>query len=193
MANVALVTEAAKQAARDDLQAYAQAAFGHIAGDWTLHDQVKVYSTPFLDSASNQVATHSLRLQLTHATADAVIICPLVPTVYTGAAGSAPLITVQPSNVVALAGQTSVFAVVAVSYGTVGYQWYKNGVAVTGQTGDQVILINTQTSDAGWYNASVYNSYGTITSSAGTLSFYSSGTLDRDGGAGPGPEEETPL
>ena len=66
-------------------------------------------------------------------------------------------------NVVGMTGNH--FAATAVGSGTLSYQWYRNGVAVSGQTNPVLRLTNVQSSAAGSYTVVVGNGLQSVTSS----------------------------
>ena len=51
-----------------------------------------------------------------------------------------------------------------------GYQWFKDGVAITGATGSSLTINNVQASDIGSYTVVVNNGAGSVTSDAAKLS-----------------------
>ncbi len=53
--------------------------------------------------------------------------------------------------------------------GATGYQWYKNGVLMPGQTQNYIIFTTVQISDAGGYHVVVSNAGGSVTSQSGTI------------------------
>lgn len=55
---------------------------------------------------------------------------------------------------------------------SVSYQWYQNGVAVTGQTNANLMFTPATTADAGSFYLIAHNSYGAVTSSVVTLVVY---------------------
>lgn len=84
-------------------------------------------------------------------------------------ATAAPVITVQPpSRTVSLGGSVSI-AVVATGYPAPTFQWYKNGITVSGASASSLVLSNAQESDAGAYTVAVANASGSILSSVATL------------------------
>ena len=83
---------------------------------------------------------------------------------------STPLaITVQPVGLSAQPGQTALFAVAASGSGTLGYQWYREGVAITGATQPVLTLSAVATADAGNHSVSVSNGQGNVSSNAAGL------------------------
>jgi hypothetical protein len=83
-----------------------------------------------------------------------------------------PTITTQPQNQTATQGQSASFSVLASGTAPLGYQWYLNGTALSGDTAAALNLSNVQTTDAGSYTVVVSNSGGSVTSSAATLTVY---------------------
>jgi Immunoglobulin I-set domain len=76
----------------------------------------------------------------------------------------------QPQSVTVTVGQTATFSVTATGTGPFTYQWYKNGVAVTGATSNSYTTPPTVTSDSGAvFTVAVTNPSGTVTSSPATL------------------------
>lgn len=82
----------------------------------------------------------------------------------------APEIGTQPANQTAQPGNTVVFSVTASGEAPLTYQWYKDGVAITGATGSTLTLANVQLADVATYTVRVTNSYGSVLSSGATLS-----------------------
>jgi alpha-tubulin suppressor-like RCC1 family protein len=85
---------------------------------------------------------------------------------------TAPLITGQPADQYAPAGQTVSFSVSAIGLATLAYQWQSNGVAISGATSSTLTLTNVQAADAAAYNVVVTSSDtgGSVVSS--NASFY---------------------
>jgi|GEM_PF-1085678 len=82
----------------------------------------------------------------------------------------APTITTQPANQTVIAGQTATFTVVAAGTAPLGYQWQKNGTAISGATASAYSTPAATSSDGGaLFTVVVTNSVGTTTSNAATL------------------------
>ncbi len=79
---------------------------------------------------------------------------------------TAPVITRQPGNVVALAGRSATFTVVATGAPAPTYQWSKGSAAIAGATSASFTLPGVATADAGTYSVTVTNSAGTASASA---------------------------
>lgn len=88
--------------------------------------------------------------------------------VFTPGATSAT-ITSQPVSQTNAAGNSATFSVGAIGTPPISYQWYFNGVAISGATGSSFTLNNLQAGDAGSYFVSVNNGYGPATSSNAVL------------------------
>jgi hypothetical protein len=79
-------------------------------------------------------------------------------------ASGAPVITVQPKSQTITQNQDATFSVTATGTGTLSYQWYKNGTAVSGSTSSSsgatsssFSLYYTQAVSAGTYTVTVSN------------------------------------
>jgi hypothetical protein len=80
----------------------------------------------------------------------------------------APVITTNPTTQSVCAGN-SVTLTAAATGTSVGYQWRKNTVAITGATSSSYTILLATASDAGSYDVVVTNLCGTATSTAATL------------------------
>lgn len=86
-----------------------------------------------------------------------------------GGGTSAPAITTAPVSKIALPGGTVTFSVVATGTG-LSYQWYFNGVALSGEINANLILSAISALHVGNYTVKVTNSGGSVTSAAAALS-----------------------
>jgi hypothetical protein len=82
--------------------------------------------------------------------------------------GSAPSQVVGPGGI-------GGFSVIVVSALAVTYQWYFNGVAISGATGDSFLLANVSSANDGNYTVVVTNSSGNVISSTYRLGFDGNG------------------
>lgn len=82
---------------------------------------------------------------------------------------SSPTISAQPSSVTVDTGATATFAVTASGAGTLTYQWFKDGQALSGATSSTLSVTNTQTVNVGSYWVVVTGSGGGTQSNAVTL------------------------
>ncbi len=82
--------------------------------------------------------------------------------------GSLPVITTQPQSVSVTAGGSANLSVVATGT-TLTYQWFKNGVAISGATGTSLTLANIQLTDVASYTVAVTNTIGTVNSRAAAV------------------------
>ncbi len=80
-----------------------------------------------------------------------------------------PVITPQPTNLTVNAGASASFVSGATGVPTPGLQWYKNGMAIAGQTSGTLTIPSAQGSDIGSYYLLATNSAGSVTSSIVTL------------------------
>jgi formylglycine-generating enzyme required for sulfatase activity len=83
--------------------------------------------------------------------------------------GAPPVITEQPSNVIASTAGSATFTVAATGTAPLSYQWRKDGVNATGATSASLTLSNVQTNQAGNYAVVITNAYGSATSSVAVL------------------------
>ncbi len=80
----------------------------------------------------------------------------------------APLILVQPSTQSTNPGTAVTFSVTATG-ATPAYQWYLNGIAISGATSSSYIIPSALPANAGTYTVSLANSSGSVTSQAAQL------------------------
>ena len=85
------------------------------------------------------------------------------------APGTAPVITVQPTNVNVSAQGDAAFQVVADGAPTLHYQWSFNGSPIADATGATLFLTNVQTDQAGLYTVAVFNESGSAESQPARL------------------------
>ncbi len=85
-------------------------------------------------------------------------------------------ITLQPADLVATAGDMTVFTVQATGTGSLSYQWQKDaspladdGVNLSGATTPSLIISNTAFADAGTYSVIVSNSAGSLSTTGAVL------------------------
>ncbi|HEY6401072.1 MAG TPA: immunoglobulin domain-containing protein, partial [Blastocatellia bacterium] len=81
-----------------------------------------------------------------------------------------PVIAAQPQSVTSLMGGAATFSVTVNRSPGLGYQWFKDGVAIAGATGSNLTIQNAQASDIGAYTVAINNGAGGVTSEAATLS-----------------------
>ena len=80
-----------------------------------------------------------------------------------------PVIVSQPASLNVTAGQSASFSVIASGATPLNIQWNKDGVAISGATASTYSIQTVKTEDAGSYTVSVSNAFGSVTSSAATL------------------------
>jgi hypothetical protein len=89
---------------------------------------------------------------------------------FEGAKPLAPLIISEPGNQTVTAGQTAQFSVTATGTGPLTYQWYVNGVPITGATSSTYTTPPTTPGQTGSvFTVVVSNSVGSVTSTGATL------------------------
>ncbi len=90
---------------------------------------------------------------------------------------AAPTISTQPASQTVAVGATATFSVTASGTGTLTYQWYKNGTAISGATAASYTTPATVATDSGaTFYVKVTNANGTTTSSTATLTVTTSTT-----------------
>jgi len=82
---------------------------------------------------------------------------------------SFPSITAQPQSLTVIQGAPSGFAVTAAGAGPLQYQWWFNGVALSGATSNSYSILAASTNNAGNYLVVVTNASGSVTSAVVTL------------------------
>ena len=94
---------------------------------------------------------------------------PRLLAVQTGSASAAPVIFAQPQAQSLNLGAALSLSVTTDGSTAVTYQWKKDGVALVGATGSNLVIAAAGLSDAGTYTCEVTNAYGTSTSAAATV------------------------
>ncbi len=93
---------------------------------------------------------------------------------FEGARPVAPTIITQPASLTVAVGQTASFSVTATGTGPLIYQWYENGVAISGANSSTYTTPATVTGDSGSvFTVTVSNPFGTVTSMGATLAVQS--------------------
>jgi hypothetical protein len=88
-----------------------------------------------------------------------------------GGTGTAPAISMQPQPQTAITGSTATFSVSATGTAPLGYQWAKNGTAISGATDSSYTTPAVTLADGGaTFTVTVSNSTGSVTSSSAKLS-----------------------
>ena len=82
---------------------------------------------------------------------------------------SSPAISTHPISQVVGSGSDVSFSVSINAGLAATYQWFKNGVSISGATRSTLVLTNVQLTDAASYTVTVTNSTGSVTSNAATL------------------------
>ena len=80
-----------------------------------------------------------------------------------------PEITTQPSNQIAVVGDSVRFSVMATGTAPLMYQWTFQGTNLAGATAETLQLTNVQSSQAGSYAVIITNEVGSVTSATATL------------------------
>jgi sugar lactone lactonase YvrE len=97
-----------------------------------------------------------------------------------------PVITAQPLSQAAASGGNVLFTVSASSVATLTYQWYLNGNALSGATGNSLSLAGVTAANGGDYTVVVGNGSGSVTSNKATLTISSAPVPPPAAGSGGG-------
>jgi hypothetical protein len=86
--------------------------------------------------------------------------------------GVAPSITLQPTNITAVFGSSATFSVTVASATSTPlyYQWYKNGLPISGANLNNIDFSPITIANLGTYQVVITNLFGTVTSSSAALS-----------------------
>ena len=80
-----------------------------------------------------------------------------------------PVIVSQPENTVVLLGDTTALSIDVDATPAASVQWFVEGQAIPGATGEELLLTQVERSQAGSYYAIVTNRYGSVTSTTARL------------------------
>jgi hypothetical protein len=134
------------------------------------------YQWSFNGTALSGAASSALTLtnvQMSNAGSYSVVVTNIVGSAYSASAaltvGFAPAITTQPQSQTVSVGGNAAFSVVATGMAPLGYQWNRNGTAVSGATSSALSLTSVSTGSAGSYTVVVTNFVGSVTSALAAL------------------------
>ena len=82
-----------------------------------------------------------------------------------------PIVLAQPQNTTAFEGQTATFASEVTGAGTISYQWFRNGTAISGATGASYTTppLTIAADNGAAFSVVATNTLGTTTTTAATL------------------------
>ena len=147
-----------------------------LDGDGVLDDEVVTIAAldtnPFYVPQHVYFTANSVQTKLTFfdASYTYVFIAALLDNVrVTTVDPQAPVITAQPQRIGIAQGSDAVFSVTASGPGSLSYQWYFNDNPIGGATGASYTVSAANYTDAGNYSVVVTNGFGSIASSAATL------------------------
>lgn len=86
-----------------------------------------------------------------------------------------------PPTLTVCSGVSTTYTITASGQGSFGYQWYRNGVLLAGQTNPTLTLTSDLTTATGTFTIQVSSIYGTSTSAGMNLSLNCNNALDFDG------------
>lgn len=93
-----------------------------------------------------------------------------------------PVIVQQPQHQSVTEGSNAMFTVYATNHAPLAYQWFKDGLALAGQTATNLVIANVTTSDVGGYSVVVTNTAGSVTSVVAVLSVTEWGAVNLQDG-----------
>jgi glucose/arabinose dehydrogenase len=163
---------------------YHGAAFPQLQGQYIFGDYIsgRIWAAsspstrPFQDS---QVAEIASTIGVTNITVQPGTGAILIANLNSGviqqlgapsASATPPIISSQPDSQTVSGGSTVVFGVTASAAPAASYQWFLDGVPVTGATSAILVLAGANSSDAGTYTCTVTNSAGSVESAPASLS-----------------------
>jgi len=88
-----------------------------------------------------------------------------------------PSIRTQPQGGMTLAGGTASLHVDVSGASPLTFQWFKNGTAVPGATGDTLVFTSAERADSGQYHVVVANDFGSVQSASSQLQVRTPGAL----------------
>jgi sugar lactone lactonase YvrE len=107
-------------------------------------------------------------------------------TIRAGLLALAPAIQTQPQSQTVTAGASVQLSVTATGRPAPVYQWYLNGIVLSGATSSSFSLASAQSANSGSYTVTVTNEVGTVTSSQALLTVNLVTPPPNDGGGGSG-------
>jgi hypothetical protein len=175
MSSTALVTDASRLSASQNVDNYAAGVQAHINGDWGGHYQIAIIdSLNWTDSNGDTIAhTARLRLTITVNNQDIAVVLPIIRFDIPSTANG-PTILTQPISMTVAFGGSATFLVVATvtDGGTINYQWRKNTIPVPGAISPQLAFTNVKIGDDANYDCVVSNKNGTVISATVRLTVY---------------------
>jgi hypothetical protein len=158
-----------------DVTDYQNAVAAHVGGDWSQHNQMRLYSTPYAEPITGHTVANAtlLRIQLTgtnfNGGGDGVFTVPAINSSVITDPGAAPIIIQEPLNTTVSIFLPTGFRVVVISASPVSYQWKKAGINIAGATGSVYIIPSAQLTDQGAYSVTATNAFGSTLSASATL------------------------
>jgi hypothetical protein len=140
--------------------------------DFAVNGQPVAYdeSWPVMDSPWTSLRDRVMILQLNDSEYWVADYNQSVPSItVTDEIGTAPEVTGNPADLTVDAGGSATFSVSATGTEPLTYQWFKDGTALDGATGAELVLNGVTADDAGAYSVEVSNIAGSATSTAATL------------------------
>lgn len=86
---------------------------------------------------------------------------------------AAPVILTQPSSASVASGSSVSFSVAVSGTGPISYQWFKDGIAISGATGSTLAYSAVSSANVGSYTVKISNAAGSVVSAPATLAVIS--------------------
>ena len=126
--------------------------------------------TTYVDSGLTASTSYTYTVEAVDAAGTSPASNTAITTTSATSTVTAPAITTAPTSQTVTIGRTATFSVAA-NGGSLAYQWYKNGAAITGATSASYTTPGTTAADnTSSFTVAVSNAAGSTTSSAATLS-----------------------
>jgi streptogramin lyase len=136
------------------------------SGSWTdLTSTLSSTATAYTPTGLTAATSYDFRIQAT----GPVSSSPWSNVVSVSTAAGAPVFTVQPQSQSVASGSMVEFTAAASGAPTPAYQWYYDGMPISGATGSSYSIGSAQAANAGNYTVTAVNSLGGATSATATL------------------------
>jgi hypothetical protein len=174
-ANSSILTFATAISVGSNTFAYLNLIAAHTGGDWSQHNQVRLFPIGYVEPISGHTVTNCvlLRVQLSGLNADGSGDGAFsLPAIISGASSAplgAPIIAQQPVDLTIFVGQVARFQIYALSPVPVTFQWRKAGVNIPNATTSAYVIPSAALTDAGAYSVVLTNSFGSVTSGSADL------------------------
>lgn len=184
--NTNIITTTAKEAVKRSVVNYGACVYAHTTGDWIHHNVLRVWPLPYYDNVHDQVSQFALRIVATLDDGSAQgqsipLEMPINPNGTSAITNSPPIIIQQPRSTNRAPNTLVQLQVAVISDLAVTYQWYKNGIAISGQNASSLVFPSVQFADAGSYTVRCANANGSVLSNIAELRVTTGAVDDSEG------------